>query len=439
MEAKKTSKSKTLIFMRIVLCVIVLSVGVIGMNALAKLKVPPAEVKYKERPLKVKILKAEPEDVEVLIAGYGEVKALDIVTIAPEVSGKIVETHSRLEPGEIIPKGELLFKIDSRDYLAGFNEAKATVSQWKNTISRLKKEYEINKARLKTLKRSSELAKAEFDRLRKLYLENKVGTQSGVDSAEKAYNAAVDQADQMAQAVEIYPIRIKENQSSLASARSKLATAETNLKRCKVTAPFDGRIKEVSLEAGQYVSPGQNVITLADDSVLEIHIPLDSRDARKWLRFNEDRHQEKTAWFGGLEQTPCKIRWTEDTDGHMWEGQLHRVVKFDQQTRTLTVAVRIEASKALSGNTLPLVEGMFCSIEIPGKTMYDVVRLPRWAVNYQNMVYLYSDGRLKTVSVEVARVQGEETFIEKGLDQEDEVIITRLVDPLENALLEIIN
>ncbi len=96
-------------------------------------------------------------------------------------------------------------------------------------------------------------------------------------------------------------------------------------------------------------------------------------------------------------------------------------------------------SKALSENTLPLVDGMFCSVEIPGKTMHDVVRLPRWAVSYKNMVYLYSDGRLKTVPVEVARVQGEETFIGKGLDKGDEVIITRLVDPLENALLEIIN
>ncbi|MCP4350335.1 MAG: efflux RND transporter periplasmic adaptor subunit [Desulfobacterales bacterium] len=439
MESTKTPKSKTLITIRIVLCVIVLLIGIKGMQALANLKEPPAEVKYKERPLKVKTLKAEPEDVEVLITGYGEVKSLDTVTIAPEVSGKIVEIHARLEPGEIIPKGELLFKIDSRDYLAGFNEAKATVSQWRNTISRLKKEYEINKARLKTSKRSKELAKAEFDRLRKLYLENKVGTQSGVDAAEKAYNAAVDQADQMAQAVEIYPIRIKENESSLASARSRLATAETNLKRCKVVAPFDGRVKEVSLEAGQYVSPGQNVVTLADDSVLEIHIPLDSRDARKWLRFNEDRHQEKTAWFGGLNQTPCKIRWTEDADGHVWEGRLHRVVKFDQQTRTLTAAVRIEASKALSGNTLPLVEGMFCSVEIPGKSMHNVVRLPRWAVSYKNMVYLNSEGRLKTVPVKVARIRGEETFVEKGLDSGDEVIVTRLVDPLENSLLEIIN
>lgn len=439
MKSEKSSKSVTLIITRIVLCIIVLSVGVMGMKTLGRMKEPPAEVKYAERPLKVKTLKAQPEDVEVFITGYGEARALDVVTIAPEISGKIVEVHPRLEPGEIIPKGELLFKIDSRNYHAAKNEAQATVSQWKNTIRRLKKEYKINQARLKTLKRNRDLAKAEFDRIQKLYLENKVGTRSGVDSAEKAYNSAVDQADQMTQAVEIYPIQIKENESRLASANARLTTAETNLRRCQVMAPFDGRVKEVSLEAGEYVMPGQNLITLADDSVLEIHIPLDSRDARQWLRFSNEQKQEKTAWFANLEHARCRVRWTEDIGGHVWKGQLHRVVKFDQQTRTLTAAVRINASEAVAENTLPLVEGMFCSVEIPGKTMYNVVRLPRWAVSYKNMVYLSSDGRLKTVPVEVARVQGEEAFVEKGLDTGDEVIITRLVDPLENALLEVIN
>ena len=53
-----------------------------------------------------------------------------------------------------------------------------------------------------------------------------------------------------------------------------LETAETNLNRCKARAPFDARIKSVSLEKGQYVTPGQHILTLADDAVLEIQVPL---------------------------------------------------------------------------------------------------------------------------------------------------------------------
>ncbi len=47
--------------------------------------------------------------------------------------------------------------------------------------------------------------------------------------------------------------------------------------------------------------------------------------------------------------------------------------------------------------------------------------------------------RLKTVPVEVARVEGDAAYVKEGLNPGDIVITTRLIDPLENALLEISN
>ena len=73
----------------------------------------------------------------------------------------------------------------------------------------------------------------------------------------------------------------------------------------------------------------------------------------------------------------------------------------------------------------------------PGKIMPGVVALPRWAVSFENTVYVARGNRLKTVPVRVARIQGEEAFIAEGLQEGEQVIVTRLVDPLENALLTI--
>lgn len=400
MEANKIEKSKKpamVVLISIVISIIVLFIGVMGMAMLARLKTPPAEAKNGERPLRVEALQVEQEDVPVFIAGHGEVKALNVVSIAPEVPGKIVKIHPRLEVGEIIPKGEVLFKIDPKDYM---------------TIRK------ISRKRLKILKRNHELAKKEYERVRILLNKNNVGTQTGVESAEKAMLSAADLTNQISQVLE---------------------TAETNLERCEVRAPFNARIKSVSLEKGQYVTPGQNIITLADDSVLEIQVPLDSRDVRKWLRFNVEKTNRKTAWFASLEQVPCKIRWTENNSGQTWDGQLHRVVKFDQQTRTLTVAVRVDAETALKKNPqfLPLVDGMFCSVKILGKTMHNVFRVPRQAVSFENTVYIAIGNRLKTVPVKVARMEGEYAYVADGLNAGDMVITTRLIDPLENALLEI--
>ena len=424
---------------RIGICFLVLVAGFLGLTALASLKKPPAEVQVGERPIKVEVVEAQPTDHQVMIIGYGEARAIDHVVISPEVSGRVTKVHPRLSVGEVIESGDLLFAVDERNYRASFDETRAAVRQLELSIQRLEQQQRIDTNRLKTLERSRDLARAEFERLRRLFEEDSVGTRSGVEQAERAFNAADDQAAQLAQAVSLYPIRIQEAKSQLASAQARLSLSRANLDRCRVTAPFTGRLTAVSLEEGQFAVAGQPALTLADDSVLEIQVPLDSTDARRWLRFDGAGNTEGGAWFSALAPVPCRISWTEDKEGHSWQGQLHRVVQFDQKTRTLTVAVRIEAAAAVKNRPagLPLVEGMFCTVEIPGRILPNVIRLPRQAVSFENTVYVADDGRLKTVDVAVARIEGDYAYVSRGLDGGALVVTTRLVDPLENSLLDI--
>lgn len=441
MQSKKGKAFKRVlgVFLQMLMSAVVLGLGVYGVFMLADLKKPLAEVKVEERPIRVEAIRVKPEDVPVFITGYGEARALNVVSISPEVSGRVVEIHPNLEVGGVIPKGEVLFRIDLADYAAGVAAEQAEVNQWKNTVARLEKQARIDAERLVTHTRNRDLAKGEFERTKRLLEHDKVGARSAVDSAEQRYNSASDQVDQIRQLLELYPIQIREAQTHVSAAQARLTVAETRLRRCEIRTAFLARVKEVSLEVGQYVSAGQKVLTLADDSVVEIHVPLDTQDARLWLRFKDDRSQVNAAWFNGLVPVSCKIRWTEDREGHVWEGELHHVVKFDQQTRTLTVAVRIDGKGASSrgAKSLPLVEGMFCSVEIPGKAMNGVFRLPRLAVSYKNTVYLSNAHRLKTVPVRVERIEGAHAFVASGLSPGDTVVTTRLIDPLENTLLEL--
>lgn len=430
-------KSKNRILFRLIVCAVVLLIGFVAMNGLANMKRKPSELKISEPSLQVAAWSAEAESVPVSIKGFGEVKTLNVVSIAPEISGTVIDIHPRLEAGEVISRGDVIFKIDPRDYQASLQEASATVTQLENSILSLQKQYEIDQERLKSLQRNKELARQQYDRVQTLFQEDKVGTQSGVDQAEQSYISVSDQATQMSRTVALYPIQIRASEGSLESARARLTTAKANLERCVIRAPFDGRVKSVSLEKGQYVSPGREVVTLADDAILEIEVSLDSREAEKWLRFDTGTVNDTSAWFDGLTKVECKVRWTEATSDAYWKGTLNRVVGFDANTRTLTVAIRIKAEDAAAqtGASLPLVEGMFCSVDIPGKTMANVYKLPRWAVSYENTVYLSVDGRLKTVPVEVAKLDGDSAFVSGGINSGDLVVTTRLVNPLENSLL----
>ena len=438
MTEEAPKKADRNITRRILLCAAILFFGLVLMIILSTFKKPPKEVVSKERPLLVTTVQAVYEDVAVMMSGYGEATPLNVVAISPEVSGTVVQIHPRLEAGEIIEKGELLFSLDPRNYQAAYKEANASKTQWQQAIIRLKKEWGIDKNRLKTLSRNRELAKSEHQRLQQLFTEDRVGTLSGVETAERAYNTAKDQVDKLAQILALYPVRIREAESSLAMATARLSLAKANLDRCTVKAPFHARIETVTLELGQYVTPGKQILTLADDSILEIEVPLDSRDAKNWLLFQENPVKNGLAWFDKLATASCSIWWTEAPADQYWTGQIHRVVRFEKQTRTLTVAVRVSGGQLKTQNsTFPLVAGMFCRIEIPGRTLQNVIRLPRWAVTFENKAYVATNTRLKTVPVEVAYVHGDDIFISSGILPGQQIITTRLVDPLENALLKI--
>jgi len=437
MEVSKEQTSGYTLTIRILLCVLIIAAGLLIMKMLENLKTPPAEAKNLEKPLRVMARRMIPQDLSITIKGYGELQTRDEISISPEVAGRVTYIHPRLETGEVIQASEILFQIDDRNYMASVKELKALVAQGKNSIQRLKTQYAIDQKRLKTSKRNMDLSKSEFLRVKRLFEKSKVGTQSQVDATEKQYNTATDQYHLLLQTVELYPIRIDEATNAIAANQARLDVAQTNLERCQVNAPFDGRVAFVQIDKGQYVKVGQHLLTLANDQELEIHVPIDSQDVQKWLIFKQST-EKKLAWFADLQPVTCRIHWTEAPPEQYFEGTLHRVVKFDRQTRTITLAIHVDANKALSqNNALPLVAGMFCMVEIPGKTLKQVYQLPRWAVTYENTVYAAKDNRLKTVPVIVEKLEPETAIISKGITPHDVVIVTRLTDPIENALLDI--
>ncbi len=420
------------------IAVFILIVGMGLFSFFSSFRKPPAQAEQEERPIPVEVIEVQPEDVPIILNGYGEVRTLAIVPISPEVSGRVVQIHPRLEAGEVIPAGEILFEIDSSDYQVRLKSAQAGLEQAKHTLKRLQEQFVLDRERLKTLERTKDLAFSEFQRVKQLYEREKVGTQSNVEQTERAYNQALDAYNQLAQAIELYPLRIKEADESVKSAEAQLAQAEINLARTQVKVPFNARIRTVSLEAGQYVAPGSVVMTLSDDSVLEISVPLDARQAMNWLPFEKDKINLESAWFPPLEPKECEILWTEDKDNHKWKGILNRIERYDEKTRTIYAVVRVEKENifSTSEDKMPLVQGMFCQVKIPGKTLSGVYRLPDTAVSFEGTVFIVVDNRLRSVQVERLYIQGDEVVV-SGLTPGSIVITTRLVNPIENSLLEI--
>jgi RND family efflux transporter MFP subunit len=395
MEINKEYISGKLILIRIGLCSTIVLAGVLLMVGLGTMKKPPEKKVIKEKPVNVETITAVREDVNVFITGYGEVSSLNSVDISPEVSGKVAYVHPKLEMGGIIKSGAVLFKIDPEDY--------------KNSV-------DVNQKRFKTLKRTLELSKKEYLRNKELYETCNTGTLSNVESVEQIYNSNKDQLDLI---------------------ENTLKTAKLNLKRCTVVAPFDARVSYVAIEKGQYVTTGSKLTTLSDDSVLEIELPIGSLEAKKYLGFDDNKGSSNIVWFNKIKKTECEVIWTGDNKTKS-PGVLDRVIKFDSQTRTLLLAVRIEAGEGNFEN-FPIVDGMFVKVIIPGKTIENVIKIPRNSISFENTVYISKNNRLLTVPVKVVKTDDEYAIISSGIEPGDVVVTSKLVSPLENALLNIQN
>jgi RND family efflux transporter MFP subunit len=386
----------------------------------------------REPELTVHLQTARQATLVVELESHGQVRALRQVQLSAQVSGEIIEMNSNLRAGLQVEKNQLLVKIDPRDSENALEEATAAVSRLEANQKIIETNLESDREQLRLARRSQSLAQKDFKRLKGLSDQGQAVSISVVETSERSLTQAEGQVIQFEQSLALAPSRLREVESDLQAARARIKQMELQLARTEIRAPFDGRVVQSQVEIGEYLQPGAPVLSLSDDSVLEIHVPVTAADIRNWLPF-EPGDAPDTGWFRALQPVPVSITWSESATDQIREGTLHRITHFDSTTRTGMVAVRIDTSSATG--KIPLTEGMFCRVRIPGNELMEVFPLPREAVTFNGQAYLSVEGRLKTVEVEVARSEGDQVYVSKGLSEGDQVIVTRLVAPLEGAKL----
>ncbi len=438
MKTSKKRRTLSQVMVRIALSAAIIGAGVFAMTKFSSLKQPPHRGQVKEQVLQVEIEKAIPQRVQTRLKGFGVAQPVVRVKVSAEVAGRIVYVHPGFEKGRTILKGEVLFKIDPLDYQAAQTGLAASLAQKKSQLEGIQRQFEADQLRLKTIQRTLDLSRKEYDRVRVLLEKNAIGTRSEVERSEQAMNSAMDQFDQMKRSLSLYPLQLQEARAGIDSIKANLDNADVNLARCTTVAPFTCRITAIAMEKGEYATKGREVVSLADDSLLEILVSLDAREASQWMAFMEPDAQPLSGGFPVPRPVPCEIAWIEAKDA-VWEGRVERLVEFDQSSRTMTLAVKFDPSPLHCKGCPPLVAGMFCSVSIPGKTLADLYPVKRWLVTPDNTLYIAQEGRLKTLAVSKVYASGDDLFVSGDIRPGDLLITTRLVDPLENSVVKIMN
>src|SRR6187455_3509508 len=334
-----------------------------------------------EGPVPVLVAPAARADVPVYLDAVGTIKALNTVTVRPQVDGKLLSVN--FKEGDDIKKSDLLAKIDPVIYQAQLNQAIAKKAQDEAQLANSK----IDLDRYERLAATAAINKQQADTQRALV----------------AQNTALVQADQAA-----------------------IDNAQAMLGYTTITAPIDGRTGIRMVDEGNYVRSADTnsaivVITQLQPISVLFNLP------------QQDLSQVNTAFGKG----PLKVEaQRSDNDDVIDRGAL-RVVDNQVDQTTGTVKLKAEFPNA----NLQLWPGQFVNIRLLVDTLKQVVVIPTGAVQRgPNGTFVYVVKDDDSVSVRPITVQKQDetqTVVSKGLEAPERVVTTgfvRLTDGTKVAI-----
>lgn len=366
---------------QLLIVVVILFVGVWMVKFLTGLKKPPQKKKFEAQAPLVNAIEVATEDINMTVTGYGTVRPKQQVQIVPQVAGRIVQTHSEFYDGGFFRAGETLLQIERADYELAVQSARAEVARAQVALDR-----ELSEA---------EVAKREWQQL---------------NPGKKPTSELVLRAPQIAQA-----------RAELAAAKARLETAQLNLARTRITLDFDGRISSESVDVGQYVTPGQPVGTAYSTEAVEIVVPLEDEQL-EWLEIPflaENIRPE--------DMPRAVVKANFAAREFAWEGYVTRTQgEIDPVSRVVNVVVEVPEPFAGTDSKPPLTPGMFAEVEIMGRHVPEVTRVPRHAVHEGNVLWVVNDSKLHIQPVRVIRRDRETAFITAGISDGDVIVTTPL-------------
>lgn len=193
----------------------------------------------------------------------------DVVHVAPEVGGRIIEI--RVRENSPVHRGDILFQIDSLPYQllvsqaqADLAVAEAQLDTQRRYVSTQRSNATIARDQMTTAKSNYELATRTAERLRPLtakgYVPHQQLDQADVTAQDAATRLQQAQVQQLAAVQAIDTIQAGE--SLVAARHAALALAQRHLQDTTVRALHDGLIVGLTVSSGEFVAPGQSVFTL---------------------------------------------------------------------------------------------------------------------------------------------------------------------------------
>src|SRR5713226_7881978 len=198
-----------------------------------------AQQNFDRPPAPVAVATVIKKDVPTYLDAIGKTVAREVVSIQPQVSGRITKIH--FTDGANVKKGDLLFTIDTRPFEANLRQAQANVSK----DNALRKQAEANLAK--------DIAQAKWGEVQvKRYGEL---VQSGVVPREQ-YEQLRANADSLNATVDADRAAVHSADEAIKVDTAAVESAKVQLSYCYIRSPIEGRAGQRLVDLGNVVNPG---------------------------------------------------------------------------------------------------------------------------------------------------------------------------------------
>ena len=319
-----------------------------------------------------------PESMNIPIKSQGTVIPRTESQLYPEITGEVVYVSPKLDEGSSFNKGDVLLKIDSRDYELDIKTAEANLDDANSALF---------------------VAQAESNFEREQWEQSNSGIASDL---------------------RLKIPQLKKAESRVEAAQANLEKLKRNLQKTTISAPYDGLVRRKNVDRGTVIRPGYLIANIYAIDYVEVKLPVPDEDLA-FLDIPLDgtqidiKDQSKVTLIGSL-----------GGENITWEGNIVRMeAEFDSKSRMAILIARVSNPYKYE---IPLRIGQFVEAEITGKRFENIYSIDREIIKNNNEVVVVNtlDSTLDFRTVNILRYIDDIALIDKGLVSDIPICLTNL-------------
>jgi len=330
-------------------------------------------------PLDVNVQILIPIDYEVKIKSTGTTTPITQTILTSEVGGEVIYRSKKFSEGSSIIIGEILAKIDDTDLQL----------QYKNALLQLAS------------------AEVQF-----------AVQQAEAEIAQEAWKQVGEGA---AQDLTAKKPQLKQAKAALEVAKAQVQSAEKKLNKTEITAPYTGRIKDINIDLGSTILPGQPVGSMYTSNEIEVTLSIKDSDLR-FLDIPMDGRK-----LNPDQKSLVVIKSLYKGEMQEWSGNLERVDGvIDPMTRMIKLIANFKNN--FIEDTKPILPiGLFVEAEVSGKILIDVFMIPNTALTPNDeLLVVNQENTLEIRKVKIITKMKDHIIVKKEMKAGERVVVSKL-------------